>query len=189
LAGGLQRASRTTRALWWALALLLCRFSTATESFSPIDEPPLEYRVKAVFLLNFTKFVEWPEGTFGAPDAPLSICILGEDPFGRALDSVIEGETINNRRIVVRRIQRLPLPSCQVLFMGRDEKDISHTLAAVRTGVLTVGEGDRFLREGGMIAFVLDNRRVRFDINQAAAASSGLQISSKLLNVARTVEK
>ena len=88
------------------------------------DQPPSEYQVKAAFLLNFTKFIDWPETVFGAPEAPISICILGDDPFGPGLDRIIEGETVNNRRLVVQRVRRLPLPSCHVLFIGREEKDV-----------------------------------------------------------------
>jgi hypothetical protein len=153
------------------------------------EQPSLEYQVKSAFLLNFTKFIEWPESAFGAPDAALTICILGEDPFGPSLDRIVEGETVNNHRLSVQRVRRLPLPSCHMLFIGREEKDVARLLSGVPSGVLTVGEGDRFLREGGMIGFVIDNRRVRFDVNLPAAANAGLQVSSKLLNVARTVEK
>jgi hypothetical protein len=76
-----------------------------------------------------------------------------------------------------------------VVFVGEPDKDISKTLSGLGRGVLTVGEGDRFLRDGGMVALVVDNRRVRFDINQTAATGAGLGLSARLLNVARAVEK
>jgi hypothetical protein len=152
-------------------------------------QTPSEYQVKAAFLLNFTKFVNWPDAAFASPEMPISICILGEDPFGPELDKIIEGETVNNRRLAVQRVRRLPLPPCHVVFVGQEEKEPGKILAGLRAGILTVGEGERFLRDGGMIAFVVDNRRVRFDVNQPAAAAAGLQISSKLLSVARNVEK
>jgi len=146
--------------------------------------------VKATFLLNFTKFVEWPAAAFEDAASPISICILGDDPFQGILNQLVEGEVVNGRRVTVQKIRRAPSPkSCQILFAGKPEKDLPAVLAAVGPGVLTVGEGPDFLREGGIIAFVVENRRVRFDINQSAAANASLILSSRLLSVARTVEK
>lgn len=150
----------------------------------------LEYQVKAAFLLNFTKFIEWPASAFDAPDSPIVICILGDDPFGKTLDQIVAGEVVAGRKIVVQRIRRLPpIKSCQELFVYRQEKEVLKTLPAIGPGVLTIGEGESFVRDGGMIAFVVENRRVRFGINESAAASAGLRLSSKLLNVAKSVEK
>jgi hypothetical protein len=151
------------------------------------EAPSLEYHVKAAFLLNFTRFVEWPSTE--PADAPFPICILGRDPFGSALDRMLEGESVDGHKLVIRRIKRDQTQSCRIVFAERSERDLSKLLPGLGRGVLTVGEGDGFLREGGMIAFVIDNRRVRFDINQAAASAAALRISSKLLNVARSVEK
>ena len=150
--------------------------------------PNLEYSVKAAFLLNFTKFVEWPPSAFAEPQSPLAICLLGNDPFGRVLDDVVQNETINGRPLTIRRIGQPPAPQlCHVLFIDPALKEPAKLLGSLPPGVLTVGEGDRFLRDGGMIAFVIDNRRVRFDINQAATESNELKLSSKLLSVARSV--
>jgi hypothetical protein len=150
----------------------------------------LEYQVKAAFLLNFTKFIEWPSSAFDSPDSPIAICILGDDPFGKALDQIVAGEVVAGRKIVVQRIKRVPPPkSCQELFVYKQEKAVLKSLPAVGPGILTIGEGESFVRDGGMIAFVVENRRVRFGINGAAAASAGLKLSSKLLNVAKSVEE
>ena len=150
----------------------------------------LEYRVKAAFLLNFTKFIEWPPAAFGQPDSPISICILGEDPFGPALDQTVTGEVVNGRRVIVQRIKRAPSPgSCQVLFISRSERDVAAVLTGLGPGVLSIGEGEGFIHNGGMIGFVIENRRVRFGINEAAAENAGIKLSSKLLNVAATVER
>ncbi len=148
----------------------------------------LEYDVKAAFLLNFTKFVEWPPSAFASPDAPLTICILGDDPFGRAIDQLVEGEFVNRHRIAVERIRTDQPKSCQVLFVGNNGS-IPTAFSAANPAVLTVGDGTDFLRQGGVIAFVVDNRRVRFDISLKAATNAGLKLSSKLLTVARSVEK
>jgi YfiR/HmsC-like len=150
----------------------------------------LEYRVKAAFLLNFVKFTEWPRSAFARTDSPIAICVFGDDPFGTALDEVTAGETVSNRRVVIQRPKRVPLPkSCKVLFFGRSEREAGKVLSSVGPGVLTVGEGDGFVRDGGMITFVIEGRRVRFDINVAAAEGAGLKLSSKLLSVARSLEK
>jgi hypothetical protein len=147
---------------------------------------PSEYQVKAAFLLNFTKFVEWPPTAFAEPDAPFTICILGDDPFGSVLDQIVEGEKVNDRKLVVQRIHGRATIGCQVLFVSNSER-VPSILTTVGRGVLTVGDGEDFVREGGMIGFVLERRRVRFDINQSAAANASLKLSSKLLSVARTV--
>ena len=100
------------------------------------------------------------------------------------------GEVVNGRKLLVERIKRVPAPhSCQVLYVGSPEKETLKLLSGVGPRVLTVGEGAGFLRSGGMIAFVIDNRRVRFDIHQSTAENAGLALSSKLLSVARSVGK
>jgi hypothetical protein len=153
-------------------------------------DPSLEYQVKAAFLLNFTKFIDWPPAAFATPDSPIAICILGNDPFGRILDEIVQGEAVNARKVIVQRMSQLPGPQvCQVVFTGSAEKDLPKTLGSLGRGVLTVGEGTKFLRDGGMIAFVIENRRVRFDVNQTAAGNAELSLSSRMLSVARTVEK
>jgi hypothetical protein len=174
-------------------ALLLCLSVTAWLTLalsSKAADEPLEYRVKAAFLLNFTKFIEWPASAFETPDSPIAVCILGEDPFGAALDEILAGEVVNGRKLSLRRLKRPPAPrSCQVLFVSRSEKESHPALPNAGTGMLTVGEGEDFVREGGMIGFLIDNRRVRFDINQTAAENAGLKLSSKLLSVARSIKR
>jgi len=155
------------------------------------EEQTLEHQVKAAFLLNFTKFVEWPEAAFSDEHGPIAICVLGEDPFGAALDQIVEGEEVGGRKVVVRRMKEAPAAKqCQVLFLSAGIKDVPQILSGLSLGVLTVGEErDGFLREGGVISFVIENRHVRFDINQSAAENAGLKLSSRLLRVARSVEK
>ena len=178
-----QGAGRWLRVLAAMLCLVFVIQSRAADE-------SLEYQVKSAFLLNFTKFVEWPSAAFEAPDSPIAICILGEDPFGATLDQIVAGEVVNSRKVTVVRIKRAPAPkACQVLFLGRPEKEIASLLPSLEDGVLTVGEGESFIRDGGMIAFVIENRRVRFSANQLAAERAGLKISARLLNVARSVKK
>jgi hypothetical protein len=163
----------------------------ASPTYSPAaEDQTLEYRVKAAFLLNFTKFVEWPPSAFANDKSPVSICILGEDPFGQVMDDIVGDESVNSRKLVVRRLRDIPAAgACQVLFFEKDDKDIPRVLAKVGAGVLTVGQGGNFMRDGGIIAFVIENRRVRFDINQSAAAKAELKMNAKLLSVARSVER
>jgi len=147
----------------------------------------LEYDVKAAFLFNFTKFVQWP-AAFASAEAPFTICIVGEDPFGRTLDDLVQGESVSGHRINVQRLQGDTQNSCQLEYVAKNNSIPANALEA-GSGVLTVGEGDEFVRRGGMVGFVIDDRRVRFDISLKAAANAGLKLSSKLLAVARSVEK
>jgi hypothetical protein len=152
--------------------------------------PALEYQVKAAFLLNFTRFVEWPASAFTAPASPFGICILGRDPFGQALDDEVRGEFEDGHPITILRLAEPPAPrTCQLVFISADSRNVPKILTALGAGVLTVGDGETFLRDGGIIGFVVENRRVRFDIDQKAAEAAALKVSSRLLSVARTVRK
>jgi len=149
----------------------------------------LEYQVKATYLLNFTKFIEWPPGALGGPDSPFNICILGGDRFGGALEQIVSGEVVSGRKVAIQKIDREPLPrSCQIVFVNTQAEAFSNPSGLGR-GVLTVGEGEAFARNGGMIGFVIENRRVTFDINRRAAEAAGLRFSSGLLAVAKSVIK
>lgn len=153
-------------------------------------EAPSEQEVKAAFLLNFTKFIEWPESAFAAADAPFSICIPGKDPVGKSLDEIVAGESAQGHPLTVRRLSEPGnLQACQVLVLDSSQKETHRTLSELRGGILTVGDGANFTRDGGMIGFVIENRRVRFVINQRAAEQAMLRLSSRLLNVAKAVEK
>jgi hypothetical protein len=172
------RRTRFTIILFFLLTLIPLRAA----------DQSLEYQVKAAFLLNFTKFIEWPP----EPDVtatPSAICILGDDPFGPVLAQTVNGETLQGRRLEVMRVHRTVPAACKVLFISRSEKEIAGILESLDPGILTVGEDGGFLQAGGIVDFVVENHRVRFDISQSAAAKAKLRVSSKLLNVARTVEK
>jgi hypothetical protein len=183
--------ARCANVSWKLLCVLVALGALLWGPCAFAADDSLEYQVKAAFLLNFIKFIDWPESAFADQGSPVAICILGYDPFGHALDQVVEGETVNGRKVALQRIKRLPpSKSCQVLFIGKSEKDTLKTiLPELEPGVLTVGEGESFMRAGGMIAFVIENRRVRFDVNQAVAETAALKLSSKLLSVARSVKK
>jgi hypothetical protein len=169
------------------VSLLLTRWISAQPLGAGNARQPSEYEVKAAFLLNFTKFIEWPSGA-DAANGHFNICILGQDPFGETLDQIVTGEKVEGHPIAVRRISALSAATCEILFISKSERDVGKVLAETAGGTLTIGETEGFLRQGGMIALVVDDRRVRFDVNTAAAARGGLRISSRLLNVARSVE-
>ena len=146
------------------------------------------YQVEAAFLLNFTKFIEWPAAAFDDAASPFDICVWGEDPFGRALDEAVRGEEVEGHKIAIRHVKRAQ-KSCQILFVGDGERNVAAVLSVLGPGVLTVSNRVEFMREGGIIAFVLEGRHVRFDVNQRAASKESLIISARLLNVARTVQR
>ena len=181
------RVSALTKRRLRSLCTLSCLLTAGVAS-QAADVPPLEYQVKAAFLLNFTKFVEWPPESFTDAASPIAICVAGDAPIGPVLDQMVEGESVGGRKIQVQKAPQDP-SKCQVLFVGKTEKEVPKLLAGLGRSVLTVGEADDFLGGGGMINFVIENRRVRFDINQKAVGNSSLKLSSKLFSVARQVEK
>ena len=150
----------------------------------------LESEVKAAFLYNFAKFIEWPPDAFAQPSAPMAFCVYGEDPVGASLEALIRGETLNGRRLEVRRLRGVSQArECHVLFFSAAEKGrLPEALSALREArALTVGEGKDFLDKGGMIRLFLEQNRMRFDINLDAAETCSLKISSKLLRLAHAV--
>jgi hypothetical protein len=187
--GSLRRA-RGPALLPHNAVLLMCLVAAICPDLpSAAADDPLEYRVKAAFLLNFTKFIEWPAAAFGNGESPMAICVVGYNPFGSSLDEIVKDEVVNGRKVAVQYIRQAPPPrSCQVLFSDGAGKE-SKAISDAEPGVLTVGEGESFIRDGGMIAFVIDNNRVRFEISQTATERAGLKLSSKLLSVAKSVEK
>lgn len=150
----------------------------------------LENEVKAAFLYNFTKFIEWPSSPSSAADA-FHICTVADADFTHTLDRTIAGEAVDGKPLVLAEPQALgDYRKCAMLYVGRGQTErAARALAAVRDlPVLTVGEGRPFIDLGGAIGFVLENKRVRFDISTLALQRAGLKVSSKLLRVARTVE-
>lgn len=148
-----------------------------------------EYQIKAAFLYNFAKFVEWPNGAVPESGAPLPLCVLGDDPFGEALNSV-EGKIVRGRRLVVRRLAAPPRPgACDILFISSSEKErVPQILDALKgSSVLTVSDLDNFARLGGIIMLVVESNRVGFRINVDAAEAARLKISSQLLKLATVI--
>ncbi len=151
--------------------------------------PSLEAKVKAAFLFNFAKFVQW-QASPGPSDGPFVIGVLGEGPVLSAL-SALDGQEVHGRRLAIRTYARTADVNCQILFVGPGQlSDFSRDIERIHEReILTVGEGDEFLRAGGMIALVRVNGNVRYRINLGAVQSAHLSISSKVLKLADRIEE
>jgi hypothetical protein len=153
-------------------------------------DAPTESQVQAVFLYNFSRFVEWPSQAFTAPSDPFVIGILGTDPFGARLDEAVRNEQINGHPLAVRRFHSVDeVGNCQILFVDRSESPhLGQILSALdHRSTLTVSQADGAAQRGVMIQFATENNRVRLRINVESARASGLTISSKLLRPAEIV--
>jgi hypothetical protein len=151
---------------------------------------PTEYEIKAVFLLHFSRFVEWPPEAFTAPDAPFVVCVFGHDPFGEALDAAVRGEMQGQHPILARRIFNVTeARECHILFLHRSEDarlaEILTTLG--RNSTLTVSDSVRGVRRGEVIRLITDNDRIRLRIDVDAARAARLKIKSNLLRAAELV--
>lgn len=171
--------------------------------------PSQEYKVKAAFLFNFLKFVDWPNGKAADPNQPITICIIGKDPFGKAFEPV-KNKEVKGKRVVVKRfksvveLKRLgesgkgeldkqieAVKKCHLLFVCSSEKEVLKDImdAVKDSPVLTVADTAEFLKSGGIINFVMEKQKVRFEINDGTAKRSKLKIRSQLLRLAKKVEK
>jgi YfiR/HmsC-like len=177
------------------VAALLAALVWTSSNLHPQSAKPTEYQVKASYLANFVKFIEWPQGASAPPNGasqapePFAICVLGQDPFGPALDAALAGETVDRHPLLPRRVKNAREGAgCRVLFIAEGDRELRKDLAALdKSPVLTVGDQPEFLKRGGMIQFVLEENHVRFEVNLAAAKRAGLNLSSELLKVAAAV--
>jgi hypothetical protein len=175
------------------IAILLTAFLALPAAAGPARGrrvPTEADEVKAVFLLNFTKFVEWPPEAFATLQSPIVIAVLGADPFDGVLDQAVAGETVNGRPIEVKRFKDLEaLGPCHILFISASQEErvpeILRRLRRVRT--LTVADMDGFAARGGAIQFRAESGRMRFEISQEAAELAGLRVSARLLRLASAV--
>jgi hypothetical protein len=152
---------------------------------------PSEYQVKAVFLFNFSRFVEWPAQAFASPDAPFVMGVFGHDPFGADLDKIVSGESVNGRPVVVRRVRTAAdAANCQILFIHQSEgRRLPEVLAAInRHSTLTVSDLPGPAQRGVMIRLVTEGGRVRMRVNVESARAAALIISSNLLRSAEIVQ-
>jgi hypothetical protein len=185
------------RRLGILIVTLSISLSGIREAFAqaPDSSDSSEYLIKAGFIYNFAKFVEWPSTAFAQPDSPIVIGILGADPFGTLIDQIVENKKIGARGFVVKRLKRgtdlKDLRECKILFVGDSERaHIDELLQIVKSlPILTVGETPGFAQRGGVIRFVLEDNRVRFEVNVDAAHQADLTISSRLLTLARIIQQ
>ena len=173
-----------------AVTLSLVLFSSLLAAPLAQLSRPTEDQVKAAYLYNFAKFVEWPPATFSSPDAPILICSIGDDRTGEALQQAVFGKRANGRRLEARNIGLLrESKSCHILFIGfHDEGQVAEILRGVQDArVLTVCASQHFIKLGGMINLVRNAGTIELEINPEAAQAVGLKISSRLLVVSRVV--
>jgi hypothetical protein len=171
-------------ALWLVLGLVM------TGGGAVYGQAVEEYELKAAFLFNFTKFIEWPPASLS--NGAFIIGVFGDDPFGSAIDDVIRGKNVNGHQIQIRRLKEpAEARDCHMVFVSStDSKKIKELLDATNLSpVLIVGESREFLNQGGTIRFSMDGNRVVIVINNAAAAAKGLKVSAKLLSLAKIYEK
>lgn len=170
---------------WWALVVVIGLLSFGGVYAS--DMRRSEYELKAAYVLNFARYVEWPATTFGDAGDPVVIGIVGTDPFGKEMDQTIEGEPVQGRPLEVHRARRVDdLPPCHlVFFCDSESRRLRMTLKQLRNApLLTVSDIPEFVDRGGMIGFIVVDEHIRFRINLGAAEQAGLRISSKLLRLA-----
>jgi hypothetical protein len=150
--------------------------------------PPGEYQIKAAYLLNFARYMEWP-ATRLPGGAPLRLCVLGRDPFGGALGG-LDGRQVNGHEVRVRQVDSVELATeCHIVFVSDSEERRMGVILrglALR-GVLTVSDIEGFAEAGGSIGLVTEDERVRFDINQASLQRDSMRASSQLLRLGRNV--
>src|SRR5512136_1014861 len=170
-----------------SFAVFLSVLAGPGEAFPGEGPKPTEYDVKAAYIYNFAKFVEWPPGTFHDQSEDLDVCVVGEDAFGHSL-AAINGKNVGGRKIRVRRSVSLQdLKGCEIVYIGASERErLERILKPLDDNpVLTIGDSKGFTQRGVMINFFIERKKVLFEINPKAAERVSLRISSVLLRIAR----
>jgi hypothetical protein len=152
---------------------------------------PNEYQVQAAYLYNFGKFVKWPAVAPANQSGAFTICVLGQDPFGSVLESTLAGQTVGGKPVAVKRLTKAQdAAACHILSLSATQRDLKGTLEAIDdSSVLTVSDMPDFSKRGGIIQFILEGDRVRFEINLESAEKSHLVFPSELLKVAAAVRR
>ena len=162
------------------VAALVVSTSVAVPNAQEISQ---EYQIKAAYLYNFLKYVEWQDPV----DRTFMICVAGQNPFGGVLDALTKNERVRGNPVKTELILGFE-PGCDVIFTPRTSNIPAYLQGAAGMPILTVGETPRFIEQGGIVNFFLENGKVRFEINRNAAERAGLRISSRLLQLARIVD-
>jgi len=187
-ARSIPRMSRVRLVFW----LVLATQAAVPQIAAAQGDSAGEYELKAAILYNLTRFVEWPASAYPNAQAPTILCILGRDPFGESLASMVSKQTPNGRLVQIRHVRNdKEVGGCHVLYISSSErKQVVQILStAAGSNILTVGEIAQFAARGGMVQFGLEDKEVRFDVNLDAALRAGLKISSRLLVLARVVKQ
>jgi len=177
------------RALHLALIGLLIMVGRVACNAGPVSR---ECQVKAAFLYNFAKFIQWPAQTFASADSPIVIGVLGQNPISGELEKAVQGRKINGRGIIVRQVESVAAArQTQILFVdSTQENSLDEFMGALKGApVVTVGESDSFARHGGMITFIPQGDKLRFAINVAPAENSGVKISAQLQKLATEIRR
>jgi hypothetical protein len=180
------RRSASSSGLQIAAVLLVVALSFS--SLHSETRKPTEYEVKAAYLYNFGKFIKWPPSS----ESTFEICVFGNDPFGISLDSLTAGESLDGKRLAIRRISSTTeAQKCRILYVSRSEQGRAPSIleAVKHLPILTVSDIPNFLDDGGVISFVMQGDRVRFQVSLPAAERAGLSLSSELLKVAVSVKR
>lgn len=179
---------RPARARWLTLGITMLLWFPSQSLASA--QTASEYQVKAAYLYNFAKFVEWPARNYTSPTSPIALCVLDDPSFVSELNRIVKGKVVANHPVSVVPVHT-PEQSrnCHILFINSlHDGQARHIIEILRdTSVLTVGETRRFVEDGGIITFVLQDDRIQFQVNHKAAKQAGLSISSRLLAVAKVV--
>jgi hypothetical protein len=182
---GLSRLIKSKRILFlYAMALAAVNMVLAQPSALP------EYQIKAVFLYNFAQFIEWPSSAYENAQSPFVIGVLGDDPFGNYLDETVVGEKVNNHPMTVKRFEKVEdVKDCHILFVSHPAKEKFKDVFPIlkSKNILTVSDTHNFIKDGGMIIFLNENKKIKIGINLDAAKRAELVISSKLLRLAEIV--
>jgi hypothetical protein len=173
-------------------ALLLVSLAIACTSTARADESTQEYKVKAAFIVNFARFIEWPSDAFANDDAPIIIATVGTDPFNGALEQAVAGKKIGRRSIEVRHFDSPDkIKDCQILFVPQTDSETTDRILRRTSGmhILSIGDDENFTAAGGAIRFFTADSKMRFEISLTATDRAKLTISSKLLKLARIYGK
>jgi len=184
------KSQRLMRKIPFIVACLLCfslMAAAPSHAQNTDSSDSSEYLIKAGFTYNFAKLMEWPSGAFAQPDSPIVIGVLGTDPFNGTLDQVLKGKQANGRAFEVKHLKwGADLKGCNILFVSDSETahldELFHNIKGLP--ILTIGDTPGFAQRGGIINFVVEDNRVRFEINADAAKQANINISSRLLSLA-----
>lgn len=174
--------------LYPAVCVLLCTIFCNIYNVRAQNKPALEYQVKAAFLFNFTRFVNWPESPFKSGTDPFVIGIIGNDPFGPYIEELVDGESFGDHPIIIERYTDVKeIGNCQILYVNsNDAKMVKEVLAAcAHKNILTVSDASRFASLGGVIGFYKEQNKIKVQINVKAAKAAEVEISSKLLKISK----